>query len=425
MIKTKSILLLFLGIIIFSCRVKQQGLITEKESTTEYHKDSFVQKMEEIINGEGVDEAMIWFEANKKSPIYSTDEVRINQLGYKLLYDYKSIKEAIKIFEFNATLFPESGNVFDSLAEAYLKNGDYNLSVENYTKSSNLSKKKYFHHLGFLTPKKYVATEIPEKISDLFIAEGDWDNDIAFVYLQGGPDFELNINEKDGLHLMENEQNILKIYPLQSPMLNPNIFIASPTLTYEQSAFENAQSVEILHKTVSYLKEKGKKVYIIGHSYGASICLEYLNSKEILAEKVVIMGMDLDEDISSWEQLKPGEFIRWENGVKPVKRTLFGWVPQGYPKKKSFDRVVDNLEMIIRVNMAKKYSALLKPEKIIKVISIYATKDEANGVKSKHEIEFLEKHGAIVHKIDGDHHSMLTKGFMTKLYEHLINGTSL
>jgi len=198
-------------------------------------------------------------------------------------------------------------------------------------------------------------------------------------------------------------------------MFNANLFISDPAITYEQSTFENGQSVEILDKTISYLVSKGKRVFVIGHSYGASICLEYLNTKEILAEKVVLMGMDLDEDISSWLQLKPGEFIRWENGVRPVVKNVFGWIPDDYPKKAMFDNIVENLEMIIRVNMEKKYTTLLNPETIKKTISVYALADEANGVKSEDEIN----------EIEGDHHSMLTKSFMTRLYNHLIHGTSL
>lgn len=421
----KIAIITIIGLFLSSCTSKKQIVATQTQEKTKIQKESFMQKVDSIIKTKGIEEAMVWFENNKKSKSYVLEENEINELGYKLLYEHKNSKEAIKIFKLNVTTFPESGNVYDSIGEAYLANGDYDLSVENYKKAAELTPLKYFHHLGFLPPKPYTSTKISDNITDLFVSEGNWENEIAFVYVQGGPDFQLHINEKDGLHLMDEGEQFLKIYPYQSQMLNPNLLITNPSLSQKQSTFENAQSVEILHQTITHLKNKGKKVFLIGHSYGASICMEYLNTKEVLAEKVVLMGLDLDEDISSWDTLKPGEYIRWKDGVEPFAKVVFGWIPQDYPVKEFFNNVTNNLEMLIRVNMQKKYSDLLKPEVLKKVVAIYATQDEANGRKSQEEINFLESNGAIVVATEGDHHSMLTKEFMNKLYEHLIKGTAL
>jgi len=84
------------------------------------------------------------------------------------------------MFELNIELFPESGNVYDSAAEAYLNNGNYEKSIEYYTKSANLSQQKNLHHLGFLSPKKYISTKLPDSIESYFVAEGNWDNENAF-----------------------------------------------------------------------------------------------------------------------------------------------------------------------------------------------------------------------------------------------------
>lgn len=356
----KIAIITIIGLFLCSCTNKKQIVTTQKQEKTEIQKESFVQKIDSIVKEKGIEEAMVWFDNNNSSKSYILDENEINEFGYKLLYEYKNPKEAIKIFKLNVTTFPKSGNVYDSIGEAYLANGDNDLSVENYTKAAKLTTTKYFHHLGFLPAKPYAPTKISDNITDLFVAEGNWENETAFVYVQGGPDFQLHINERDGLHLMDEEKQLLKIYPYQSQMVNPDLLIVNPSLSQEQSIFENAQSVEILHKTIEHLKNKGKKVFLIGHSYGASICMEYLNTKEVLAEKVVLMGLDLDEDISSWDTLKPGEYIRWKDGVEPFAKIVFGWIPQDYPAKDSFDKVTDNLEMLIRVNMQKKIQQLVK-----------------------------------------------------------------
>jgi len=58
-------------------------------------------------------------------------------LGYELLENNK-IKEAIEVFKYAVSEYPESANAYDSLAEAYMKNGDNKLAIENYKKSLEL-----------------------------------------------------------------------------------------------------------------------------------------------------------------------------------------------------------------------------------------------------------------------------------------------
>ena len=65
------------------------------------------------------------------------NESTLNEIGYFLLgKDRKG--DAITVFEYNVQLFPGSGNVYDSLGEAYLKNGDKNKALINYKKSVQL-----------------------------------------------------------------------------------------------------------------------------------------------------------------------------------------------------------------------------------------------------------------------------------------------
>ena len=66
------------------------------------------------------------------------DEPSINGLGYFLLRGGK-ISEALGVFKFNVELFPESSNVYDSLGEAYMKNGDKKNAIKNYQKSLELN----------------------------------------------------------------------------------------------------------------------------------------------------------------------------------------------------------------------------------------------------------------------------------------------
>ena len=65
---------------------------------------------------------------------YDFSENSLNSMGYGLLGSDKAA-DAIPIFRLNAEFHPESGNVFDSLAEAYAKNGQPELARIYYQKS--------------------------------------------------------------------------------------------------------------------------------------------------------------------------------------------------------------------------------------------------------------------------------------------------
>jgi len=65
-------------------------------------------------------------------------ESQMNQLGYRLL-GVKKVQEAIEIFKLNVEAYPKSFNVYDSLAEAYMTNGDKDLAIKNYEMSVQLN----------------------------------------------------------------------------------------------------------------------------------------------------------------------------------------------------------------------------------------------------------------------------------------------
>jgi D-alanyl-D-alanine-carboxypeptidase/D-alanyl-D-alanine-endopeptidase len=61
----------------------------------------------------------------------------LNDWAYRMLSVGKK-KEAVEIFKLNVSLFPESANVYDSLAEAYEANGERELAIKNYRRSLEL-----------------------------------------------------------------------------------------------------------------------------------------------------------------------------------------------------------------------------------------------------------------------------------------------
>jgi len=68
-------------------------------------------------------------------------ESEINTIGYKWMREYDNVEIAIQVFKLNSQLYPKSSNVFDSLGEAYLKNGQKKEAHVNYQKSLKLAKR--------------------------------------------------------------------------------------------------------------------------------------------------------------------------------------------------------------------------------------------------------------------------------------------
>jgi len=94
------------------------------------------------------------FKANPQNA-YVTAERDINTLGYELM-GQKKLDLAVEVFGLNVEAYPDSSNVYDSLAEAYMNRGDRALAIKNYEKALELDPKRFGTEaaLGKLKAKK-------------------------------------------------------------------------------------------------------------------------------------------------------------------------------------------------------------------------------------------------------------------------------
>ncbi len=115
-------------------------------------KKSMANELSEVFATKGVTSGVDAYKKIKDNPTYAVNEGEMNDAGYQLLQEGK-IKEAIEIFKINVESFPKSGNVYDSLGEGYLKDGDKNSAIINYKKSIELD------------PKNVAGKKVLEEIS--------------------------------------------------------------------------------------------------------------------------------------------------------------------------------------------------------------------------------------------------------------------
>jgi len=76
----------------------------------------------------------------KTHPNFKPEELMLNRAGYALIYagDFPGAIDTLKL---SAQLYPNSSNAYDSLAEAYAKDGQNRLAIEKYEKSIQLNPK--------------------------------------------------------------------------------------------------------------------------------------------------------------------------------------------------------------------------------------------------------------------------------------------
>ena len=99
-----------------------------------YNSDAF--RFAKTARDAGVDTAIQQFDAPLKSGAIS--ESAVHSLGYRL-FQLKRSADAIRIFQLNVDLHPQSANTYDSLAEAYMDSGDKTLAIQFYEKSLALN----------------------------------------------------------------------------------------------------------------------------------------------------------------------------------------------------------------------------------------------------------------------------------------------
>ena len=89
----------------------------------------------EELHQKGFDHAAeVYASFQKQDPTFKLEEGSVNEWGYELMRE-NHLPEATALFKWNVAVYPNSGNADDSLAEAYMKAGDKEHSIEFYKKS--------------------------------------------------------------------------------------------------------------------------------------------------------------------------------------------------------------------------------------------------------------------------------------------------
>lgn len=118
------------------------GVWTKQVQAAYDPRQSIADTLSKTIAAGGIDQATKQYYDLKASATgsYNFDEPELNTLGYQLIRSEK-FADAIRILQLNVEAYPKSSNVYDSLGEAYMDNGNQAQAVANYRKSLELNPK--------------------------------------------------------------------------------------------------------------------------------------------------------------------------------------------------------------------------------------------------------------------------------------------
>ncbi len=131
-------------IVLICCWLPACGIKTNtaesKSSVVKTVQLSIVQKLKENGHLPVNQRVALYQRLKKESPdAYNFEnEDELTMYGYAFLWE-NNVAEAIEVFKLIVAEFPNSANSYDSLGEAYLKNGNKELSLANYEKSLRMN----------------------------------------------------------------------------------------------------------------------------------------------------------------------------------------------------------------------------------------------------------------------------------------------
>lgn len=242
-----------------------------------------------------------------------------------------------------------------------------------------------------LPTQEYEPTKISTDTTDLFEYDGYIKNDVVYIYVQGGPNWELFNRKLSPFNWMPGSGKFIRVFTYQSQMINHTILCSSPTLTDKQAQYEVKVSAEMLYRTIKYFKNRNKKVYVLCVSHGSQIGLEMLRNFPNISDGLALTLIRLDIDKKAIDLTIDGKVPYFDVNQEVTSRYLL----PGFLRLPRINNRVTNMSMLMKVSR-NRYTELLKDKDLSNMVYVYGKFDNKVGVPQQHEIEFLKNKGVSI-----------------------------
>jgi len=215
----------------------------------------------------------------------------------------------------------------------------------------------------------------------------------VIVNAQGGPETTLFTKEFEEIFIKYGKINPDSIFAVnihQVQTQHPDRFTKSD-ISFEQAVEYGERNTKRLAGAIDYFKAKGKKVIVVGISYGAFLVEDYLARYENRANGYFILAGRLNMPKEVWMPFSEGKIIRFKDGKNFSEIMTPG------------DILVRNMSRLAAAYGYRRYIKLLKDTNMSNVVYAYGLKDEQVGRLSQNELDFLKKNNVRIFKGQGGH----------------------
>ncbi|MGI9550676.1 MAG: hypothetical protein ACR2MT_05710 [Aurantibacter sp.] len=248
-------------------------------------------------------------------------------------------------------------------------------------------------------------------IEEIANFRGDLTSEIAVVYAQGGPEVFLDPNEINGVVTITNTEDLLTVNVHQAQTLDPDI-IAQGDIDFDEAIALDQISVENLEDVIAYLHQSGKKVYLIGVSFGGFLVQKYLadyGTDSVVSILIVASRLNIQEGF--WKGFSTGQTGRFEaDGVD------WSLTDQNDPLDRNISRLAAGVGKNRYIDL---FSNLTGLEKLT---FVYSTKDDRIGTLDNDEKTFLASKSVNLIPIEASHSETVVMGVVRGYSEGFMLG---
>lgn len=255
------------------------------------------------------------------------------------------------------------------------------------------------------------------EIENKWLAYGNPEADTVVVLAQNGPNSLLDTMLVDEIFLQSyllDKQAVYILQVHQAQTRYPDKFELFE-FSFEDAKIFNQESVDFLFEAVNISRQSGKKVYVVGISYGAFLVQELLAKQGNAANGYLLVAGRLDVEEAAWMTLADGTSVDFEDG------TFIQPVFQDYGTDEMSPVLKANMNKLVAGLAFKRYTEKLNNVRMDNVIYAYNKFDERVGRLSDDEIEFLKSGKARVYTWEtGENHSEFIDGSLVLSLEEML-----